>query len=225
MRSSLNTIGNVTKEHFLKKVTEKNSIPWHPRLAAAESKMSVLVPLLEVNSRASVLFTKRSIHLKSHRGEVCFPGGKMEKEETAEEAALRETQEEIGVDPKSVAVWGRLKPVLTRTLTDTVVPVVGCMEQQALNPKLVNKKEVQTLFSVPLEELCHTARYTHFSSKIADYTIPVYFSKEFTVHSHNEGEFLPAEFRIWGLSAIMLHQLLTIMEPKKYKETLKLPFY
>ncbi|EYC08060.1 hypothetical protein Y032_0068g275 [Ancylostoma ceylanicum] len=142
MRSSLTAIGNVTKEQFLKKLAEKNAVPWHPRLAAAESDMSVLVPLLEVNSKPSVLFTKRSIHLKSHRGEVCFPGGRMEKEETVEEAALRETHEEIGVEPKSVEVWGRLKPVLTRTLTNTVVPIVGCLDKEVLKPDLVNKKEV-----------------------------------------------------------------------------------
>ncbi|RCN30443.1 hydrolase, NUDIX family [Ancylostoma caninum] len=225
MRSSLTAIGNVTKEQFLKKLAEKNSVPWHPRLAAAESDMSVLVPLLEVNSKPSVLFTKRSIHLKSHRGEVCFPGGRMEKGESVEEAALRETHEEIGVEPKSVEVWGRLKPVLTRTLTNTVVPVVGCIDKEVLKPDSVNKKEVQTLFSVSLDELCQTARYTHFCSKSVDYILPVFFSKEFTVHSHNQEEFLPKEFRIWGLSAIMLHQLLCIMAAEKYKDTLKLPFY
>ncbi|KHJ90993.1 hydrolase, NUDIX family [Oesophagostomum dentatum] len=225
MRSSLSAIGNVTKEQFLKKVAEKNSIPWHPRLSAAESNMSVLVPLLVVNSKLSVLFTKRSIHLKQHRGEVCFPGGKMESEETAEETALRETHEEIGVDPKSVEVWGRLKPVLTRTLVETVVPVVGCTNEDALNSKLINKNEVQTLFSAPLDELCQTARYTHFSTKMVDFKLPVFFTKEFTVHSHNEGEFLHNEFRIWGLSAVMLHQLLCIMTPEKYNTTLRLKFY
>ncbi|KHJ90992.1 hydrolase, NUDIX family [Oesophagostomum dentatum] len=190
MRSSLSAIGNVTKEQFLKlKIFRKwpRRTPYHgirgcqPLNQICRFSSKVLVPLLVVNSKLSVLFTKRSIHLKQHRGEVCFPGGKMESEETAEETALRETHEEIGLDPKSVEVWGRLKPVLTRTLVETVVPVVGCINEDALNSKLMNKNEVQTLFSAPLDELCQTARYTHFSTKMVDFKLPVFFTKEFTI--------------------------------------------
>ncbi|CAJ0608634.1 unnamed protein product [Cylicocyclus nassatus] len=225
MRPSLGVIGNVTKEHFIKKVSERNAVPWHPRLVAADSHMSVLVPLLEMNSKPSLLFTKRSIRLNQHRGEVCFPGGKMEKDEDVEKTALRETQEEIGIDPKSVDVWGRLKPVLTRNLKETVVPVVGCIDKDMIKPELVNRHEVQTLFSASLEELSQTARYTHFSTKMVDFILPVFFTREFDVHWHNKEEFLPTEFRIWGLSAIMLHQLLLVMAPEEYKNNLKLVFY
>ncbi|KAE9416808.1 hypothetical protein Angca_004034, partial [Angiostrongylus cantonensis] len=180
----------------------------------------VLIPLLDINSTSSVLFTKRSTYLKNHRGEVCFPGGKMEDGESIEEAALRETQEEIGIDSSSVDVWGCLTPVLTRSLTSTVVPIVGSIPHQALKPENVNRNEVQTLFSVALDELCRNYGYTRFSSKTADYTLPVFFSKEFVVHSHNEDQFLPCEFRIWGLSAIMLHQLLLVIAPDKYSNIL-----
>ncbi|KJH44421.1 hydrolase, NUDIX family [Dictyocaulus viviparus] len=196
----------------------------HPRLAATTPNMSVLVPLLEVNLTPSVLFTKRSIHLRTHRGEVCFPGGKVENGETVEEAALRETHEEIGVEPSSVDVWGCLRPVFTRTLTSTVVPVVGLVPYDALNSKNVNRNEVQTLFSVPLDELYRSSRYTRFLTKNSSYTLPVFFTKDFTVHSHNEDEFLPREFRIWGLSAIMLHQFLVLMAPDKYQNTLCFKF-
>ncbi|PIO58628.1 hypothetical protein TELCIR_19932, partial [Teladorsagia circumcincta] len=65
----------------------------------------------------------------------------MEDGESIEEAALRETQEEIGVEPKSVEVWGRLKPVFTRTMTKTVVPIVGCIAYDALKTEHVNKRE------------------------------------------------------------------------------------
>ncbi|KAK5975640.1 Nudix hydrolase domain-containing protein [Trichostrongylus colubriformis] len=169
MQQSCRTFGNLTKEMFVKKLTEKNAIPMHPRLSKAPAAMSVLVPLLEVNSTPSVLFTKRSIHLKTHRGEVCFPGGRMEKGETVE--------------------------------------------------------QVQTLFSAPVEELYQSTGYTRFLSKKAEYTLPVFFSKNFTVISHNSEEFLPREFRIWGLSAIMLHQLLLIIAPNDYQDNLRMPFY
>lgn len=89
----------------------------------------------------------------------------MEEGETIEEAALRETHEEIGVDPKSVDVWGRLRPVLTRGLTTAVVPIVGCLERESLRRDCVNLNEVQTLFSVTLEELCRSNAYTKFSRR------------------------------------------------------------
>ncbi|KAK6048403.1 hypothetical protein COOONC_14092 [Cooperia oncophora] len=76
---------------YVAKLAEKHAIPMHPRLSKAPSEMSVLIPLLEVNSKPSVLFTKRSIHLKSHRGEVCFPGGRMEKGESIEQSSSRRT--------------------------------------------------------------------------------------------------------------------------------------
>lgn len=209
----------------MKKLAEKRAAPMHPRIANAPPEMSVLIPLLEMKSSPSVLFTKRSIHLKSHRGEVCFPGGRMEEGETIEEAALRETHEEIGVDPKSVDVWGRLRPVLTRGLTTAVVPIVGCLERESLRRDCVNLNEVQTLFSVTLEELCRSNAYTKFLTKTAEYTLPVFFSREFKVITHNPNEFLPREFRIWGLSAIMLHQLLLILAPEKYQNPINLPFY
>ncbi|KAJ1366207.1 Nudix hydrolase 3, variant 2, partial [Parelaphostrongylus tenuis] len=111
----------------------------HPRLATSTPTMSVLIPLIDINSNSSILFTKRSIHLKSHRGEVCFPGGKMEDDETIEEAALREAHEEIGIEPSSVDVWGCLTPVFTRNLTSTVVPIVGHIAHETLKPENVNR--------------------------------------------------------------------------------------
>uniref|UniRef100_A0A0K0CZQ6 Nudix hydrolase domain-containing protein n=1 Tax=Angiostrongylus cantonensis TaxID=6313 RepID=A0A0K0CZQ6_ANGCA len=131
---SLRMFGTACKQQFIK---VNSSIRY---------RNIVLIPLLDINSTSSVLFTKRSIHLKNHRGEVCFPGGKMEDGESIEEAALRETQEEIGIDSSSVDVWGCLTPVLTRSLTSTVVPIVGSIPHQALKPENVNRNEV--IFSV-----------------------------------------------------------------------------
>ena len=55
-----------------------------------------------------MILTKRSSNLNHHKGEVCFPGGKLNNNETFVEAALRESQEEIGIDPTQVEVLGRL---------------------------------------------------------------------------------------------------------------------
>ncbi|KAK6038862.1 hydrolase, NUDIX family [Cooperia oncophora] len=216
MHQSCRTFGNLTKEIFLKKTGGRKHCDFmQPSFVKSPSEMSVLIPLLEVNSKPSVLFTKRSIHLKSQSN------GKGRIYRTT----LRETHEEIGVEPKSVELWGHLKPVFTRTMTSTVVPIVGCIGLDALRSERVNRREVQTLFSVPLEELCRSTGYTRFLSKKFEYTLPVFFSRNFTVISHNSEEFLPREFRIWGLSAIMLHQLLLIIAPESYQDTLRMPFY
>ncbi|WKX92870.1 hypothetical protein Q1695_010699 [Nippostrongylus brasiliensis] len=222
VRYSYRTFRSVTKEMFTKRMAETIA-PLHPRIANATLDMAVVILLVEMSSTPSVLLTKRSIHLKSHRGEVCFPGGRVEDGETIEEAALRETHEEIGIEPNSVEVWGRLKPVLTRNLRNAVVPIVGSISSENLIPKNVSMEEVQTLFSVSLGELCRSTMYTKFLTYNAEYTLPVFFSRNFTVISHNENEYLPKEFRIWGLSAIILHQLLLLLCADDYKNSLCLP--
>uniref|UniRef100_A0A1I7VGV5 Nudix hydrolase domain-containing protein n=1 Tax=Loa loa TaxID=7209 RepID=A0A1I7VGV5_LOALO len=104
----------------------------------------------------------RSLLLAGHRGEVSFPGGRLEQGETHEEAALRETAEEIGLYSCQIEVWGRLKHVTTRFMS-TVTPVVGLVQETTdFSTIRAKRDEVQTVFAAPIEELCTSHRYTHF---------------------------------------------------------------
>ena len=62
----------------------------------------------------SILYTKRAGVLNSHSGEVSFPGGKADGDETEVEAALREVQEEVNIQPENIEVWGTLPPLASK---------------------------------------------------------------------------------------------------------------
>jgi len=122
----------------------------------APDPAAVLVALFEEAGEARVLLTRRSEQLRTHRGQVSFPGGRLDRGERALDAALREAQEEIGLDPGGVEVAGWLHPVTTRNAT-LVLPVVGLL---ARRPQLVsNPAEVARVFDVELAELAADGVY------------------------------------------------------------------
>jgi len=110
---------------------------------------SVLVPLVEREAGMTVIFTQRTAHLAAHAGQISFPGGGMEpSDDDAVATALRETQEEIGLEPERVEIAGRLDTYVTRTGFE-ITPVVGFIRPPfILNP---DPFEVAEVFEVPLE--------------------------------------------------------------------------
>ena len=118
---------------------------------AASTAASVLIPLISHPQGLTVLFTQRTTHLRSHSGQVSFPGGRAEPgDASAEFTALRETEEEIGLRPSAVEVLGRLPDYRTRT-GYRVTPVVGLLTPPvAFRP---DPNEVAEIFEVPLDFL------------------------------------------------------------------------
>ena len=87
---------------------------------------AVLVPVI-LGPRPSILLTKRTAHLKSHAGQVSFPGGRIDKEDAhPEAAALREAQEEVGLDPSKVELIGRMSDYITGT-GYRITPILGLL--------------------------------------------------------------------------------------------------
>lgn len=166
---------------------------WEARPAA------VLVPLYRDEDRWHVLFTRRTDTVADHRGQVAFPGGRLDDErETPEAAALREAQEEIGLDPADVEILGRLEPLFTVTQY-LVTPVVGVIPwPYAFRP---SRAEVARIFGVPLDWLRDPAnlemrrRATPFGK-----SVPVYYFRPY------EGEI------IWGVTARILLNLLEVLK-------------
>jgi 8-oxo-dGTP pyrophosphatase MutT (NUDIX family) len=109
---------------------------------------SVLVPLVEREEGLTVLLTQRTAHLASHAGQISFPGGRVEPEDIdAEDTALRETEEEIGLPRQRIDLLGRLDHYLTRTAF-RITPVVGILRPPfTLRP---DPHEVAEVFEVPL---------------------------------------------------------------------------
>lgn len=104
-----------------------------------------------------VVLTERSETLRSHASQVSFPGGKLDPGETAVEAALRETWEEVGVDPSTVEVLGSFPDLWLGPSENAVTPVIGwCRDLTAL--RVVDRGEVARVETVPVAALVDPER-------------------------------------------------------------------
>lgn len=118
---------------------------------------AVLVSIWNRNGVAQVILTKRASHLKHHPGQIAFPGGKLDKADSGPEAAaLREAQEEIGLDPSNVKILGRLSAHETVTGFQ-VTPILGLIKAD-FTPK-ADAQEVEEIFTVPLSHVLDPAQY------------------------------------------------------------------
>ena len=127
------------------------SMPTETKAAA------VLVPLVLREEEITVLLTQRTNHLKAHAGQVSFPGGRVEKtDDSREAAALRETEEEIGVTREHIELIGHLDIYMTRTGYE-ITPVVGFLRPPfQVTP---DPFEVAEVFEVPLNFLIAPANH------------------------------------------------------------------
>ena len=116
--------------------------------AAEATPAAVLVGLVDRAAGPALLLTQRTEHLRDHAGQICFPGGRIEPDdESAAAAALREAEEEIGLDPARISVLGKLPPYQTVT-GFRIHPVVGWISPPfELRP---DPFEVAEAFEVPL---------------------------------------------------------------------------
>jgi 8-oxo-dGTP pyrophosphatase MutT (NUDIX family) len=125
-----------------------------PSIVEAEGAVrpsAVLAPFYELDGELYVVLTRRSWGLRSHTGEVSFPGGRVDEGESVREAALREAQEEVSLDPATVEVLGELDHLMTVTSRSFIVPYVGLLpDVPVLHP---NPSEVDAVLHVPVREL------------------------------------------------------------------------
>jgi 8-oxo-dGTP pyrophosphatase MutT (NUDIX family) len=118
--------------------------------AAPLRPAAVLVPVVQHEQGLTVLFTRRTDHLHDHAGQISFPGGRAEPGECAAATALRETEEEIGLDRSCVELIGRLHDYCTVS-GYCITPLVGLVRPPLkLRP---DEFEVAEVFEVPLEFL------------------------------------------------------------------------
>ncbi len=164
----------------------------------------VLAPLFEEDGEVRVVLTRRSTDLRTHQGQVSFPGGRLDEGEDATAAALREAFEEVGLDPSLVTTVGWLHPLMTMVSSSFILPVLGTL---AARPDLrPNPSEVERIFDVALAELAdpaifHEERWRIPGRAIAgseDNSFPVWF-------------FEIAGEMIWGATARMLYELLSVV--------------
>ncbi len=157
---------------------------------------SVLVPITTWNTELELILTLRTAGIK-HGGQLSFPGGGKEGNETFEQTALRETREEIGIPENDVSVVGNLSPLYVNHSNNLVTPVIGFIhsEQQfRLNPN-----EVEEVFTIPISELLSDKNRSKEEWELRDttYTVPFW-----NIH----------KVPLWGATAMMISELLELYQ-------------
>ncbi len=120
-----------------------------PRSLGAYQYYSVLVPLVEKDGEPHILYEVRAENLSRQPGETCFPGGRVEKDESAEECAVRETSEELNISPTDVRVIAQMDFLHTYS-NFTLYSILGAIDDKVITGMTVNPDEVKEVFLVPV---------------------------------------------------------------------------
>ena len=165
--------------------------------AGKVTRAAVLIPLLLQPNGLSVLLTQRTTHLRDHGGQISFPGGRMDPEDAGpNETALRESEEEIGLERARVEIIGQLPEYLTVS-GYSVTPIIGLVKPQA--EYVLDEFEVADIFEVPLS----------FLMDPANHQIRIWQSEQGSRRFYS----MPYEGRfIWGATAGMLRNLYHLLK-------------
>jgi len=165
--------------------------------AGKVTRAAVLIPLLLQPNGLSVLLTQRTTHLRDHGGQISFPGGRMDPEDAGpNETALRESEEEIGLERERVEIIGQLPEYLTVS-GYCVTPIIGLVKPQA--EYILDEFEVADIFEVPLS----------FLMDPANHQVRVWQSEQGSRRFYS----MPYEGRfIWGATAGMLRNLYHLLK-------------
>jgi 8-oxo-dGTP pyrophosphatase MutT (NUDIX family) len=163
---------------------------------ASPAAAAVLIPIVDHEQGLSVLLTQRASHLKNHAGQISFPGGRIEPTDAGPlDAALRETEEEIGLSREHVSFAGYLDPQLVLT-GYWVTPVVAFV-QPGFRLTL-DEREVAGTFEVPLAHILDTANHRARERMLGTTAVRVY---DIPFREHH----------IWGATAGMLMGLYRLL--------------
>ena len=158
-------------------------------------RASVLIPLLESEGEIFLMLTRRSNKMRSHPGQVSFPGGKQDScDEESMHTALRETYEEIGLPREKVDVVGMLDQILSLHYY-LVTPYIGLIPSDFV--PLPNADEIESVFKVPLAFFMKSENHWSEEKKILSFPVLVH-------HFEYQG------YDIWGLTAKLIFRLLEV---------------
>ena len=168
----------------------------HGEVESSSQPAGVLVLFYPKDGRLHLLLTRRTERVLTHRGQISFPGGTQHPGETIEETAVRETGEELGLDPGKIVLLGRLTPLYIPPSNFCIYPVVACLpERPAFRPQ---PEEVAEVLEVPVGHLLDpaTRRCEAWTLNGASYDVPFYAF---------------GEHKIWGATAMVLAELMALI--------------
>jgi 8-oxo-dGTP pyrophosphatase MutT (NUDIX family) len=186
----------ITLDSLRRAFTGRQGRPSEVEAEGVERASAVLAPFYEHDGEVFVVLTRRGQRLRAHRGEVSFPGGSAEPGETLVAAALRETEEEVGLLPAAVEILGELDHLRTVSSRSFIVPHVGVIPggRPEFRP---NPAEVEAVLLVPVAELLLDEVYREERWTWDGEERPIFF-------------FELVGDTVWGATAAMLRQLLAM---------------
>jgi len=190
--------GLIHRKQYPKYHDPMNGIFTEPPRQAA-----VLIPILVAEEVWQLLFIRRTENLVEHSGQVAFPGGSLESQDSSIEiAAMREAREEIGLQPPDIHILGKLEPIWTIT-NYLVTPVVGSIPWPY--PLVLESREVSRVFTIPLWWLAEPKNY-----QIVMRDLPAPLPRITTIY------YKPYDNEIlWGVSAKITQNLIQTLFPEK----------
>ena len=164
------------------------------------AKAGVLALLYPHEDRLHLVLTLRTNHLESHQGQISFPGGKQEPGESLEEAALRETQEELGISTESIRLLGSLTPLYIPVSRFCIYPIVAVSDSRPdFHP---SPDEVDEVIEVPLDHLLDSQNTLRETWVVQGRELDVPF------YSYRK-------YKIWGATAMIMAELMALIDEKQ----------
>ncbi|WP_153730967.1 NUDIX hydrolase [Sporosarcina obsidiansis] len=181
-------------------------------------RSAVLIPLVESDGEWHVLFEVRSLTMRKQPGDISFPGGRIDASDASPmDAALRETQEELGIDPKTVTIIGELSPYIASP-SFVVYPFVAAIDYHEIIHSF-NKDEVDEVFTIPVKWLLDHEPYMHLVSVQSTPSSSFPFEKimngdqyQWRANSMEEWFFDYGKYTVWGLTARILKHFIEIIK-------------
>jgi 8-oxo-dGTP pyrophosphatase MutT (NUDIX family) len=175
------------------KILEKSFRNFESKPNAKQS--AVLIPLVCKNE-LNILLTLRSSNLRSHSGQISFPGGRLDPGESGIDAALRETYEEIGIKKEDIKIIGKLSDLYVPPSNNLIFPYIGIIKNE---PELVlNECEVEECFYVPITHFIRKENTLISKEKIGDYIVDM---PHWVVNP---------KAKLWGATSMILQELIDL---------------
>ena len=189
-----------------------------PKPMDAERKYAVLIPLIQINDKWHIIFELRSKELKSQPGEISFPGGKSEGNETFMETAIRETMEELLISRESICVIGELDYLVSYAnfIIHCFLGIISGLTMDKITP---NNSEVDHLFTVPVDFFLENKpeEYVLDLQTVENEEFPYYLIPNGRDYNFRKGKnhvlfYKYNDYIIWGFTAKMTNHLIEIIK-------------
>lgn len=200
-------------DRIKRKLVERKPQPIEPM-----AKFAILIPLIEIEGKWELIFELRSMDLRSQPGEVSFPGGSLEENETYKEAAVRETMEELRIEEDNIQVLGELDYLISYSnmRIHCFLARISGLNVDKINP---NPGEVDHIFTVPLDFFLenepkeyYLEMETKYNAEFPYNLIPNGENYDFRKPRRKIYFYQYGDYIIWGYTAAMAKHLVDIIK-------------